>query len=83
MAHTKYVGNHEFGKGPEKFHLATCPEVIDLEKFISRDTYGQEGPAVVTNRMPKEVRMRPLLGYSDYREALVEQGFKPCPACNP
>ena len=83
MAHTKYVCNHEFGKGPEKFHLADCPEVVELEKYLSRDTVGTEGPAVITSRSSLEVRMRPNLGYSDYRGALIGQGFTPCGVCKP
>ena len=83
MAHTKYVCNHEFGKGPEKFHLASCPQVIDLERYIGRSVVGNEGTGVVTNRSPLSVRMRPELAYSDYREALVEQGFTPCDVCKP
>jgi hypothetical protein len=83
MAHTKYICNHEWGKGPEKFHLATCPQVIDLERYMQRDTVGTESPSLVINRSPVEVRMRPNLGYSDYREALIEQGFRPCAVCKP
>lgn len=76
MAHTKYVCNEEFGKGPEKFHLGSCPQVEDLERYLPRG-------GVVSNRSPKEERMRPNLQYSDYREALVLQGFTPCDVCNP
>ena len=83
MAHTKYVCNHEFEAGAELFHLASCPQVEDLETRLSRDTVGDEGPGVVTNRSPLGVQMRPNLGYSDYREALVEQGFTPCGVCGP
>ena len=83
MAHTKYVCNHEFGKGPEFFHLASCPQVADLENRFSRNTVGEEGAAVVTNRMPAAVRLRPNLGYSDDRAALMEQGFMPCETCAP
>ena len=83
MHHTLYAVNHEFGKGPEKFHLTSCSEVADLIRLVSREDVGEEGPAVVTSRSPESVRMRPNLGYSDYRDGLIEQGFTPCGVCKP
>lgn len=79
----KYVANHEFGKGPEKFHKASCDEVKVLQSLSSRDYIGEEGPGLVTNKMPADIRLRPNLGYSDSRNALIEQGFTPCKTCKP
>ena len=78
MAHTKYVVDHQYGPTiVGTFHLASCPEVVDLEAMPQRS-------AVVSSRTSSVVeRGLPLLGYSDYREALVEQGFTPCETCNP
>jgi len=78
MAHTKYIANHVFGPTVVGvFHLATCSEAIAMES-------SQQRGGVVHGRLSSAgERDLPLLGYSDYREALVEQGFTPCPVCNP
>ena len=78
MANTKYVANHDFG--PNRvgtFHLATCPDVVAWEAMEQR------GPVVSSRTSPAAERALPNLGYSDYREALVEQGFTPCAVCKP
>jgi hypothetical protein len=76
MAHTKYVAEHIANKGPGVFHLATCAEAKALERLPER-------ARVVHSGAPEAERALPNLGYSDYRAALVEQGFTPCAACKP
>ena len=74
MAHTKYLCEHRAG-GPGAFHLASCAVALALEAAPQR------GP-VVSSRNTAEMA-KPNISYSDYRDALVQQGFTPCATCKP
>lgn len=76
MHHTQYVANHEWPGKPEKFHLLACPEVKELERYAQRD-------GVVTPDDTPVIKNAPNFGYSDSREALVDQGFTACATCKP
>ena len=77
VAHwTQYAANHVWPGKPEKFHLVDCAVLAALENMEQRG-------GVVTSAASSELKSAPSLGYSDSREALVEQGFTPCRVCNP